>query len=111
MPYTKDFGKPGTTLNIGIKPTKEDHEFVHSMSLMGLGVRPICTALGERFKLGKPMSRMTMYWHFKKDLIKRPRGRAPSAATLKRRFEDDITAGMRQLIAEAEARRKTKGPR
>lgn len=109
MPYHSGFGtKEKPPVRIGIKPTKDDHEFVKSLSVIGMGVRDICVSLGERFKLGKPMSRMTMYWHFKVDLVKRPRGPRPKKATLQRRHEESITAEMKRLIEEASRRGKAK---
>ena len=36
---------------LGIKPTAEDHELVHTWSLMGIGTREICVRLGERFQI------------------------------------------------------------
>jgi hypothetical protein len=101
-------GIPGDRKPLGIKPTDDDRKFVHTMSVMGIGVRQICVALGERFKLGKPMSRQTMYWHFRKNLVSRKRGRKPSKATVARRWENSLTEGMQSMIDEINARRKAK---
>ena len=101
-------GIPGDRKQLGIQPTPDDHKFVRSLSVMGIGVRQICVALGERYNLVKPMSRQTLYWHFRKDLIKKRRGRKPSRVTLARRWENNITGGMRDMIAEINDRRRLK---
>lgn len=101
-------GIPGDRKQLDIKPTDDDRKFVHTMSVMGIGVRQICVALGERYKLGKPMSRQTMYWHFRKNLASRKRGRKPSKATVAIRWERSLTEGMQQMIDEMNARRKAK---
>lgn len=89
---------------LGIKPTPEDRHFVNALSLMGIGVREICVRLGERFNLGKPMSRMSLYYHFRKQLVQRGRGRTPKSSTVRRKVEKNIGEEMRRLIAEAKAR-------
>lgn len=90
---------------LGIKPTKEDHVYAHALSVMGLGVRVLCERLGERFKLGKPMSRMLLYYYFRKDLVPSKRGRKrgnteESKKRLTKKMEQNIKAEMERLIRE-----------
>ena len=125
-------GIPGDSRNLGIKPTKADHSLVSAWSLMGIGVREICVRLGEKYHLGKPMSRMTLYWHFRKDLKTWKPG--PKVSDVKRRLSGKplgrpreymdrkpvkkgmmsksisvaIQAEMQQLIDEARKRAKKK---
>jgi hypothetical protein len=42
---------------------------------MGIGTRQICVKLGERYQLAKPMSMVTLYWHFRNQLVPSKRGR------------------------------------
>ena len=103
-------GVQGSRKNIGIKPSADDHAYVRTLSVMGIGVRQICVAVGERFKLGKPMSRMTLYWHFRKDLGERAKGRKPrnGRPALKRAWERDLTGEMKKLIEETKRRNMAK---
>ena len=89
---------------LGIKPTAADRNYVRALALIGVGVRVICERLGERFELGKPMSRMTLYHHFRKDLEGLKRGRPAKPATLKRRVEANVLDEMRRLVAEVSVR-------
>ena len=61
-------GASGNNKKLGIKPTDEDRKFVHTLARMKLGVRRIGVLMGERYGLGKPMSRMALYYHFRADL-------------------------------------------
>ena len=61
-------GVSGNNKKLGIKPTDEDRAFVHTLARMKLGVRRIGVLMGERYGLGKPMSRMALYYHFRNDL-------------------------------------------
>ncbi len=55
--------------HIGIAPTKADHEQIKAWCLLGVSVREMCERLGEKYKLGKPLSRGTLYHHFRKDIL------------------------------------------
>ena len=61
-------GASGNNKKLGIKPTDEDRKFVHTLARMKLGVRRIGVLMGERYGLGKPMSRMALYYHHRSDL-------------------------------------------
>lgn len=58
---------------LGIKPTEADHRMVRSLSLVGVTVRDLCERMGAHYQLGKPMARVTLYYHFKKDLMRQRR--------------------------------------
>jgi hypothetical protein len=90
--------------HLGIKPTKADHDFVRAQSLLGVGTRAICVKMGERFGLGKPMSMMTLYHHFRQDLVRGPPGRRAAAAGIRRRVLQNMEAAMRDMIAETAKR-------
>ena len=62
------WGVSGNNKKLGIKPTDEDRAFVHTLARMKLGVRRIAVLMGERYGLGKPMSRMALYYHHRADL-------------------------------------------
>ena len=96
--------KYGTGQWLGIKPTKADRDFVRALSVMGIGTRGICVRLGERLKLGKPMSMMTLYHHFRNDLIRKARGRIPDKQKLKRKVEANILVEMRKMIFDVKKR-------
>jgi hypothetical protein len=83
---------------LGINPTKADHDRVKAWSIMGITVREMCDRLGEHFKLGKPMSRMSLYYHFRPDLVDRKRGPHPSAETMKRNVSANIVTEMQKMI-------------
>jgi hypothetical protein len=104
-------GIQGSRASLGIKPTREDHEHVAALSLMGIGVREICVRLGERFALGKPMSRMTLYWHFRPDLQKKTRGRRPTKKTVSARVAKNMESEMRSLIEGIAGRSKRGRPK
>lgn len=89
---------------LGIQPVKADRDFVRALSVMGIGTRAICARLGERFKLGKPMSMMTMYYHFRHDLLRKLRGRKPDAKKLKRKVEANILGEMRRMVFDVKVR-------
>lgn len=93
---------------LGIKPTKADREYVQALSVMGITVREMCVRLGDRLKLGKPMSRMSLYHHFRRDLIPKNRGRHPKDETLRERVANNIVTEMQKLIADAKKRGKAK---
>lgn len=90
---------------LGIKPTQEDRDLVRALSLLGIGVREICVRLGDRLKLGKPMSRLSLYHHFRKELVPRKKGASQKASTVRRRVMQNIGEEMQRLINEAKARR------
>ena len=97
-------GPPGkSTKALGIKPTAADHAKVKAWSVMGIPVREMCVRLGERFKLGKPMSRMSLYWHFRADLVSNKPG---PHAPLKRGVAKNITEEMQKMIKDMAARGK-----
>ena len=98
-------GIPGDRKNLGIKPTLEDKKFVSNMTLLNIGVREICIALGERFHLGKPMSRQTVYWHFRKQLGTRKKGRI-RVTKLTNAQVDSILGDMNILIEEISGGKK-----
>lgn len=61
-------GIPGNNKKLGIKPTDKDRAFVHVLARMKLGVRRIGVIMGEHHGLGKPMSRMALYYHYREAL-------------------------------------------
>ena len=89
---------------LGIKPTREDHDLVRSLSLLGVGVRAICVKMGERFTLEKPMSRQALYYHFRPDLVPRARGKKPSQVTVKKRADADVKGEIERMIIQASQR-------
>lgn len=98
-------GLPGSTFNIGLKPTDADREFVKTLSLMGIGVRDICVRLGERFNLGKPLSRQSLYWHFRKELLNKKRGRKLGKEKLTVKMKNNMLSEMDRMIQEIKQRR------
>ena len=91
---------PGYVPALGIKPTDEDRLLVKAWSVMGIGVREICRRLGVKFNLAKPMSRMSLYYHFRKELVPKKRGRRMGKKKLKRKVEQNIHAEMQKMIGE-----------
>ena len=83
-----------------IKLTQDDHDYVHALSLMGIGVRLICERLGERFKLGKPMVTATLYQRFGDDLLQKARGVQPSQTTVRARVLNNMEAEVKNLIKQ-----------
>lgn len=96
--------KYGTGQWLGINPTKADRDFVRALSVMGIPTRQICVRLGERFKLGKPMSMMTLYYHFRNDLLRKLRGPKENQKKLKRHVEQNILVEMRRMVMDVKRR-------
>jgi hypothetical protein len=94
---------------LGIKPTPADHTKVKAWSVMGIPVREMCVRLGERFKLGKPMSRMSLYHHFRADLVSQKPGPHPSMTSIKSSVAKNITEEMQKMIDEMAKRGKREG--
>ncbi len=92
---------------MGLKISNEDRLYVKTLSLMGIGVRQICERLGERFNLGKPMSRMTMYHHFRKEIGNKKRGRKMGKEKLSVKIKNNIIEEMNRMMEEIKARRRT----
>ena len=93
---------------LGIKPNQNDREFVRALSILGTGVREICVRLGERYNLGKPMSRLNLYNHFREELVNKRKGRPPLAKTMTKTLQRNIQTEMHRLITEAAERAKAK---
>lgn len=62
----------GESYKLNLEPTEADREYVRTLSRTLVPVRVICQKLGERFEIGKPMSRLTLYHHFRGELARRP---------------------------------------
>jgi hypothetical protein len=99
-----------TPVRLGLTITDEDRAYVQSLSTVGITIQEICRRLGERFKLGKPMSRLTMYHHFRDVLTKRPKGRRPKPeivrATTKDRLKDEMLKMLQEVDSRDKANRK-----
>ena len=93
---------------IGLKPTAEDRAFVLTLSIIGTPVRDICLRLQERFNLVRPMSRMTLYHHFREQLVNTAKGRRPLPKTMTKTLQRNIQAEMFRLLTEAAERAKAK---
>jgi hypothetical protein len=91
---------------LGLMPSDDDRAWVRAQSAMGRTIGELSVMLGERFKLGKPMWRGTMYYHFREELGTRPLGRkriGPPA------LADDMKALLKTVDSrgkDREARRK-----
>lgn len=75
-------------------------------SLMGVTVRQMCVNLGEHYKLGKPLSRLSLYNHFRNDMLRKKPGRRMLKKNMKKRVEENILSEMQRMILEAKARAK-----
>lgn len=81
---------------LGIKPTDADREYVRTLSRTMVPVRRICERLGERFGLGKPISRLSLYHHFRAELERRPtRVKLPEPSLAR----EDVSAMLEKLRA------------
>lgn len=89
--------KPGPP-KLGLEPSEADHEYVRTLSRTRIPVRAMCKLLGERFELGKPMSRLTLYHHFREDMERRPTRSKPMKV-------QDV--GVRDLLNQLRSRRNT----
>jgi hypothetical protein len=89
----------GHRFPIGIKPAEADHKFVSSLSILGVSVRELCARLGVRFNLGKPMSRLSLYYHFRPDLTNHTRGQRRKTPV------QDVKSAVQKLIDQADAKR------
>jgi hypothetical protein len=95
-----------TPVVLGLKITDEDHAYVRSLSVVGIPTLEICVRLGARFELGKPMSKLTMYHHFRADLVKRPCGRRPKEKIVRPANNDSLKDEMRKMLMEVDSRDK-----
>lgn len=93
---------------LGIKPNQNDREFVRALSILGTPVREICVRLGERYNLGKPMSRLNLYHHFREQLVNTVKGRRPLPKTVTKTLQRNIQTEMFRLLTEAAERAKAK---
>jgi len=91
-------GIPGNNKKLGIKPTEEDRAFVHALSRLKIGVRRIGVLMGERYRLGKPMSRMALYYHHRNDMKIEE---TEQGKRVKLRFEKEVIEAIERVIKHA----------
>ena len=92
-------GVSGNNKKLGIKPTDEDRAFVHTLARMKLGVRRIAVLMGERYGLGKPMSRMALYYHHREDLKpKKGEQEHSKKVRVKLEWERGVTEALERII-------------
>lgn len=82
---------------LGIKPTPEEHAKVKAWSLMGIGVVEMCRLLGKQYGLNKPLSRGSLYHHFRVDIVKRQKP-GPKKKTISRKSIKNIEIEMKEMI-------------
>jgi hypothetical protein len=99
------FGEAGARpVRLGIKPTADERRMVRALAITGISVRDLCARLASHYGLDRPMTRGTLYHHFRAELEGRKRGRKPGLAKTKLDAATNLLIESRRLMQDVKER-------